>query len=311
MVASVWATLEGSMARLLKAAWAAALLAFALSLLLPALAVAADAAPWVGTYKGVGVGKNAKGEKARSGVTVWVEDAGGSTKLTFRFDRFPAVISRTVPNAGGTKGSMLLRVTVDEPGVRGSGLIVVYPKNGNYLMAGKGAGTALKKQGTGRMGAVRTSTGVELPSMTQQVKDLFSALLTRKVKSSSGSGGTGSGGPQVAPAAPALLSDDAGVIRVAAAGGEEAGETAAAQDDPKAVVRQAPDVVFVKAVAVEPASIVDLAKARPPVTTQTALTATVLLVVLTGIAAIVSVGPKLRRAATVDADRSDASGEGS
>jgi hypothetical protein len=264
----------------------------------------------VGTYKGVGVGKNAKGEKARSGVTVWVEDAGGSTKLTFRFDRFPAVISRTVPNAGGTKGSMLLRITVDEPGVRGGGLIVVYPKNGNYLMAGKGAGTALSKEGTGRMGAVRTSTGVELPSMDQQVKDLFSAVFNRKVKSSSSAGGA-SGASSLATPAPAVLSDDAGVVRVASAGDEPAGEAAAAQDDPEAVVKQAPDVVFVKAVAVEPASMIDLAEARPPVTTQTALTATVLLVALTGIAAIVSVGPKVRRGAAVDADRPDASGEGS
>jgi hypothetical protein len=299
------------MARLLKAVWAAVLLAFVLSLLLPSVAVADDAAPWVGTYKGVGVGKNAKGEKARSGVTVWVEDAGGSTKLTFRFDRFPAVISRTVPNAGGTKGSMLLRITVDEPGVRGSGLIVVYPKAGNYLMAGKGAGTALKKRGTGRMGAVRTSTGVALPSMDQQVKDLFSAVFNRKVKSSSTSGGASGGGSQVAAAAPALFSDDAGVVRVASAGDETAGEAAAAQDDPEAVVKQAPDVVFVKAVAVEPASMIDLAESRPPVATQTALTATVLLVALTGIAAIVSVGPRVRRAAAVDADRPNATGEGS
>lgn len=298
------------MARLLRAAWAAALLAFAFSLLVPALSVADDAAPWVGTYKGVGVGQNAKGEKARSGVTVWVEDAGDSTKLTFRVDKFPAVISRTVPNAGGVKGSMLLRITVDELGVRGSGMIVVYPKNGNYLMAGKGAGTALRKKGTGRMGAVRTSTGVELPSMDQQVEDLFSAVFKRKVKSSSASGGTSGASSYVTPA-PALLSDDAGVIRVASAGDETPEDAAAAQDDPETVVQQAPDIVFVKAVVVEPASMIDLAEARPPVTTQTAFTATVLLLVLTGIAAIVSVGPKLRRAVAVDADRGDDTGEGS
>lgn len=55
------------MGRPLKAAVAATLLAFGISLLLPALAAAADAAPWVGTYKGVAVGKDAKGKKGLYG----------------------------------------------------------------------------------------------------------------------------------------------------------------------------------------------------------------------------------------------------
>ena len=66
-LSGLWATLEGSMARLPKAAVAATLLALGLSLLVPAVAVAADAAPWVGTYKGVGIGKNAEGKTANIG----------------------------------------------------------------------------------------------------------------------------------------------------------------------------------------------------------------------------------------------------
>jgi hypothetical protein len=300
------------MARLPKAAIAVTLLAFVLALLAPAVAAAADAAPWVGTYKGVGVGKDAKGKRGTSGVTIWVEDLGGSSRFTFRFDKFPVVVSRTAPNGGGLQGSQLMRIAVNEQGVSGSGLIVVYPRNGNYLMAGKGAGKALGKQGTGRMGAVRTSTGVELPSFADQVSDLFGALISRKVPSSGG--GSSDAGPGSGGAPQALAAVEVGPVCVAAAGGEAVGEAAGAQDDPDVVVKQAPEVVFVKAVAVEPASALDLAEAKPPVTTQAAFTVTVLLVVLTVVAAVISVGPKVRRrtaAAGVPAGGPEAPGEGS
>ena len=278
------------MTRPLKTAVAAALLALGLSLLLPTLAAAADAAPWVGTYKGVGIGKNAEGKSAKSGVTIWVEDLGGSTKFTFRFDRFPVIFSQTAPNDGGRKGSMLMGISVEERGVSGAGLIVVYPRNGNYQMAGKGAGKAVGKQGTGRMGAVRTSTGVQLPSMKQQVDDLFSALLNRKVKSASGTtGGSSDAAPAVRPGR--LLSSD---TLVASASGAT---TAGSPSEADAVVKQAPTVVFVTAATVEPASIIDVAKAKPPVTTQTAFTVMILLLVLTVVAAVISVGPKLRQPA--------------
>jgi hypothetical protein len=297
------------MGRPLKAAVAAALLALGIALLLPALAAAADAAPWVGTYKGVAVGKDANGKKGRTGVTIWVEDAGGdSTRFTFRFDKFPVVISRTSPNDGGTKGSMLMGISVDEPGVSGAGLIVVYPKNGNYMMAGKGAGKAVGKQGTGRMGAVRTCTGVQLPSMTEQVKDLFTALISRKVKSSSSASGGGSSG--LTPAMPLrILSDDA----AAESGDAASGEAATTQYDPEGVLKEAPDVVFVKAVTVEPASVIDVAAAKPPATTQTAFTAVIALIALTAIAAIVSIGPKSRGpvTATAPVEQPGSDGEGS
>jgi hypothetical protein len=293
------------MTRPLKGLVAASLVAFAVSLALPALAAAADSAPWVGTYKGVGVGKNAKGKKGSSGVTIWVEDAGDSTTFTFRFDRFPAVFSRTVPNSGGLNGSMLMRIVVDEPGVKGAGMIVVYRRNGNYMMAGKGAGKALRKQGTGRLAAVRTSTGVELPSMKEQVKDLFTALLTRKIKSSSSTTGGGSSG--LTPAVPLrIISDDA-----AASGGEVANDGATTtQYDPDEVVKGAPDVVFVKAVVVEPASVIDVAAAKPPATTQTAFTVAIALIVLTAIAAIISVGPRSRGSATATAPVEQPGGDG-
>ncbi len=283
------------MTRRLKRLAAAALLASAAFLALPALAAAADAAPWVGTYKGVAVGKDAKGKKGSSGVTIWVEDAGDSTRFTFRVDKFPAVFSRTVPNAGGVNGSMLMRISVDEPGVSGAGMIVVYPRNGNYMMAGKGAGKAAGKQGTGRLGAVRTSTGVQLPSMADQIKDLFTALISRKIKSSSSPSGGGSSG--LPPAVPlAILSDD-----VAAASDDTVSAETTTEYDPDAVVKQAPDVVFVKAVVVEPASVIDVAAAKPPATTQTAFTVAIALIVLTAITAIVSIGPKLRGTVTATA----------
>jgi hypothetical protein len=291
------------MTRPLKRAVAAVLLALGISLLLPALAAAADAAaPWAGTYKGVAVGKDAKGKTGKSGVTIWVEDLGGSTKFTFRFDRFPVIFSQTAPNDGGRKGSVLMGISVEERGVSGAGLIVVYPRNGNYLMAGKGAGKAIGKQGTGRMGAVRTSTGVQLPSMKQQVNDLFSALLNRKVKSTSGTTG---GSSDAAPAAGsgALLSSDGLVASASSV------TTVGSPSEADAVVKQAPTVVFVTAATVEPASMVDVAEARPPATTQAAVTTMILLLVLTGVAAVISVGPKLRRPTVAPADADEPSSD--
>jgi hypothetical protein len=297
------------MTRPLKAAVAAALLAFAVCLLAPTVAAAADAAPWVGTYKGVAVGKDAKGTKGSTGVTIWVEDLGDSTKFTFRFDKFPVIISQTAPNDGGQKGSMLMGISVEERGVSGAGLVVVYPKKGNYMMAGKGAGKAIGKQGTGRMGAVRTSTGVELPSVKQQFSDLMSALLSRKVKTTTGKpAGSSDATPVVSPVD--LVSDDTGTVYAAA---QVTSEPAVTQEEADAAVKQSPTVVFVTATTVEPASVIDLAAAKPPATTQTVFTVMVLLLVLTVVAAVVSVGPKMRQpaAAPVSAGEPSSDGEGS
>lgn len=297
------------MTRPLKAAFAATLLVLGVSLLLPTLAAAADAAPWVGTYKGVAVGKDKEGKTGKSGFTIWVEDRGGSTKFTFRFDKIPVVFDRTAPNAGGLNGAMLVRFAVDEAGVNGTGMIVLYPRDGNYMIAGKAAGKAIGKEGSGRMSAVRTSTGVALPSTFDQFDNLFSSFTGKKLSSTTGAaGGSSSAPPAVRPAG--IFSDDAGVVYASA---EVASAAASTQDEAQAVViKKAPTVVFVKAVEVEPASVVDLAAAKPPATTRTVITVMGLLVVLTGAAAIVSVGPKIRRqaaVATADAPRDD--GEGS
>ena len=283
------------MARTLKAAVVAALIAVGTTLLLPAVA-AAEGAPWVGTYKGVGVGRDGNGKTARSGVTVWVEDLGGSTRFTFRFDKLPAVFDLTAPNAGGQKGAMLVRFSVNKAGVQGTGMIVLYPRDGNYMMAGKGAGKAMGKKGTGRLSAVRTSTGVELPSTVDQFRDLFSTLLGGKASSSIGQPGSHSGGvATVEPLAGPLrlTSDDAAAVYASV---EMADEAPVEQEEIDAVVDKAPQVVFVKAVEVEPASVVDLAAAKPPATTQATLTVMVALLVLMGVAAVVSVGPKVKRA---------------
>jgi hypothetical protein len=223
------------------------------------------------------------------------------------------VFDQTAPNAGGQNGSMLVRFAVNKAGVRGTGMIVLYPRDGNYMIAGKGAGKAAGKQGTGRMSAVRTSTGVDLPSTTQQIKDLFSMLIGKKISSTtSTSGGATGGSTGTVPAARpvAVVSDDAGVVFASA---EVTSEAATTPDESQAaVIKKAPDVVFVKAVAVEPASAVDLAAAKPPATTQTVIATLGLLIVLTVAAAIVSIGPKVRRqeaVATTDAPRND--GEGS
>ncbi len=57
-------------------------------LVLPAIAAAAGspAGSYTGTYTGVATGKNDKGKKGSSGITVWVQVNGDQTTFTFRVD---------------------------------------------------------------------------------------------------------------------------------------------------------------------------------------------------------------------------------
>ena len=117
-----------------------------------------------------------------------------------------------------------------------------------WLMYGVGAGKAAKYKGTGKLVCWRVSTGVALPSIKQQVKDLFGALLGQKASTSvdvtetAAGGATDTGGASASPApspsaSPEPLSSDA--------------PAAAAEAGPSATV--------------ESASVVDVATQEPPV----------------------------------------------
>ena len=256
------------MRRSLRAAAAAILLALGVSLLLPVLAAADEASSYAGTYAGVATGKNKKGTKGTSGVTVWVEDLGSQAKFTFRFDKVPVVVDATGREEGGTKGSVAVRIAVAKMGIRGNAVLVLVPNGQTWSLVAKGSGKALKYQGSGRLNAARICTGVAVPAMDDQVIDLFKSLGGAKPKSAIMPAGGASG---------AL-----GIVRVASSG---------AVDVPD------PAVTPVAEVTVEPASIIDLAEAQPPTPDEDVLVATGVLVVAIVLSVAFGVGARVRRTA--------------
>jgi hypothetical protein len=221
------------MRRLLGVASATVAFVVLLLLLLPCLALAIDSqSSFAGTYKGSGTGVSKKGKKASSGATVWVEDKGGTVRFTFRFDRVPVVFAAEGPAMASKSGGTVVRITVNEAGIRGSATLALIRKGLVWTLVAGGKGKALKYEGTGRLACVRTATGVELPSRVKQFEDLFSALVGGKPASST-----------------------KGLKIVAVSGGS--GTTAPADVQPPVLTKP---VVFVK-----PVSALAPAKPKPPV----------------------------------------------
>lgn len=160
---------------------AAAVGAIILTILLPGVVPAAGAdpaAPWIGTYAGSGKGKAVKGSKeVTAAVTVWLEDAGGgNAKVTFRIDKYGLTLDATGEVEPQSNGSYLIPFDVSSTTVNANGVLTVTRQGEKMVMSGDGAGKALGKEGTGSMGAEQTSSGVVLPSLGQQTKDMISGI---------------------------------------------------------------------------------------------------------------------------------------
>ena len=168
------------------AAVAAALTLLTMAVLaLPMVAAAADAQDsYAGTYTGVGSGRNAKGAKGSSGVTVWVQVSGNKTTFTFRADKLPVVVSATGVARTGANGKTVVPLSIKQAGIRGSGTMTFSISKQRWLLYGSGSGKAVKWKGTGKLVCWRVSTGVALPSLNTQFDDLFSALRGSKPKTS-------------------------------------------------------------------------------------------------------------------------------
>jgi hypothetical protein len=233
------------------AAVAAALtLVLTVVLVVPAIAAAADPqGSYAGTYTGVATGKNDKGKKGSSGITVWVQVSGDETTFTFRVDKLPVVFSATGTSQAGPSGGTVVPLSVNEAGISGSGTMSIKVSRNRWLLYGVGAGKAVKYKGTGKLVCWRVSTSVALPSIKQQVKDLFGALMGRKASTS------------------------VEVTETAAGGGTEAGGGASASPTPSPSASPEPLSSAAPAAAaaagpsakVESASVVDVASQDPPV----------------------------------------------
>jgi len=247
------------------AAVAAALVLLTMvALALPVIAAAAGSqGSYAGTYTGVATGKNDKGTKGSSGITVWVQVNGDQTTFTFRADKLPVIFRATGTSQAGPSGGTLVPLSVNEAGIKGSGTISIKISRNRWLMYGVGAGKAVKYKGTGKLVCWRVSTKVALPSTKQQFKDLFGALLGQKASTSievtetAAGGGTDTGGASASPTpSPSATPEPP----------SSAAPAAAAAAGPSATV--------------ESASVVDVATQEPPVPDLKKLSALGLMMLL-------------------------------
>ena len=193
---------------------AAALAAVSLAaLVLAASAAAADpSSSWVGTYAGSGKGKAVKGTKeVKAAVTVWLEDAGGgNAKVTFRVDKYGLTMDAAGEVEPQADGSFVIPVDISSSTISANGVLTITRQGDKMVLGGQGAGIALGNEGTGSMGAEQTATGVVLPSLAQQTKDMIGGIFGGPTKARSAPAPAVRGAPakvkrvsSLAPARPA------------------------------------------------------------------------------------------------------------
>lgn len=182
----------------------AAVVAAALVLLLLAAGAAgaspARAASEIdGTYVGTAQGTSTDGKKASSGVTVWVEDLGEVIRFTFRIDKLPVIVDAQGPDQSPNPNAIGVPLSIDSMGVKGSAVIMLRPKGDGWILTGRGSGKALQYAGKGTISCTRISTGVALPALGEQVRDVIGSLFgagptsSRDLAAATAAGAAGSG----------------------------------------------------------------------------------------------------------------------
>jgi hypothetical protein len=155
---------------------AAALAALVVLLLFPALALARGAQPsYEGTYAGVGNGVSDKGRKGGSTLTIWVQDLGATTRFTIRVDKIGLTIAADGPETWVDDATVSVALDVDTTSLKAKGTVILYHEGDAWTLDASGAGKVGSYAGRGTAVAVRTATGVELPSLAQQAKDMMNA----------------------------------------------------------------------------------------------------------------------------------------
>jgi hypothetical protein len=145
-------------------------------IVLPAVALAADASSYEGTYAATGDGTDKNGKKGQSAVTIWVEDLGDTARVTFRVDKFGITVDAEGPEQWSGADQVTIPIAIDKYGVDASGEITLAREGDTWVLGGTGDGKAVTYEGTGQAAGTRTATGVALPSMWKQTKDLFSGI---------------------------------------------------------------------------------------------------------------------------------------
>ena len=144
-------------------------------LLLPSLAYASNA--YTGTYAGQANGTSKDGKHGDSTVTVWVEDLGSTTRLTFQIDKIGLTVAVEGQENWSGNDSLNVPLDVDKVGVKGTATITFTRSGEGWLMTCDDAsGKALSYDGTGSLNATMTSTGFDYPPAGTQISDMFSDI---------------------------------------------------------------------------------------------------------------------------------------
>ena len=146
-------------------------------LLLPALANAAqDTKPaYTGTYSGQASGTSKDGKQGHSAVTVWVEDLGSTTRLTFQIDEIGLTVDVEGAEQWSGSDTLVVPLNVDKPGIKGTATVTFSRSGPGWTITGTGNGKALSYEGDGSLSATMTSTGFDFPPAGTQISDMLSA----------------------------------------------------------------------------------------------------------------------------------------
>lgn len=144
-------------------------------LLVAGVAGAADA-DYVGTYKGWGQGTGKGGGKAKSRVTIWVQDRGDTVRFTIRVDRIGFTFDYSGVGQWQGDDTVVVPVNIRKMGIRARGTITLERDGENWILSASGKGKVLTYEGTGEILAMRVATGVQVPGLADQITGGLEAM---------------------------------------------------------------------------------------------------------------------------------------
>jgi len=167
------------MRRLSKGAAALVAIVLLTLALLPTLAYAADDGTnsYAGTYMGRGDGKDKNGKTGDSMVTIWVEDLGDTARITFQVDKLDVTVDAEGPEQWSGEDQVTIPITINKYGVDATGEITFSRDGNTWVLGGSGSGKAYTYDGDGQTALTRISTGIPMPSLGEQIKDMGEAVV--------------------------------------------------------------------------------------------------------------------------------------
>jgi hypothetical protein len=126
---------------------------------------------------GRGDGKDKNGKTGDSMVTIWVEDLGDTARITFQVDKLDVTVDAEGPEQWSGDDQVTIPITINKYGVDATGEITFSRDGNTWVLGGSGSGKAYTYDGDGQTALVRISTGIPMPSLGQQIKDMGEAAV--------------------------------------------------------------------------------------------------------------------------------------